>query len=174
MGIERTRTRWKLSGAASLGKLILVSWTGFLAGCETGKLLVLGQSPIAPGIYVGERECNSIFNGSESTESDTIRFTIDNDGLLVLNGETMHLGLVNTFATGAITQSSVIRAITITDDGFTIDWDTTTTVNGIVLSGYFLESWKAVDPDSFEFFSTHVVSSPGNLFMSECSSTMSR
>lgn len=155
-------------------RLFMMMLVGFLPGCDTGEFLIIGKSPITPGIYVGERVCASTFNGVESAETDTSRFTIDNDGLLVLNGETIHLGLVNTFATGASTQSSVIKAITVTNDGFTIDWDTTITINGTVLSGFVLESWKFVGPTSFEFLSTAVVSSPGNHFMSECLAIMDR
>ncbi len=153
--------------------LLIVS-AGLVGGCDTGEFLTLGSSPISAGIYIGERNCSSVLNNVESMDSDTIRFTIDNDGLLVLNGETIHLGLVNTFATGAVTQSSVIRSVTVTNDGFTIDWDTTLTVNGTAMSGYVLESFRSSDPDSFEFRSTYVVSSTGNSYISECLSILSR
>jgi len=152
----------------------MVALIATFGGCGTGSIAVIGQSPIAPGIYVGERKCTSDVNGSSSMNTDMARFTIDNDGLLVLHGETIHIGLVNDFQTGAAAQHSTIRAITVTADGFTIDWDTTITVNGAAVTGFVLESFKMKGSDSFEFRSSLTASSPGLVYREDCSAALAR
>lgn len=105
----------------ALATLSLVLGTTLLfGGCPSGQIIVQASS-IPPGLYIGDRECSSTINGEESTTVDSIRFTIDNNGLLVLNGETIHVGLANNFETGTFSQLSVIGAIAVSADGFTID-----------------------------------------------------
>ena len=90
----------------ALATLSLVLGTTLLfGGCPSGQIIVQASS----------------INGEESTTVDSIRFTIDNNGLLVLNGETIHVGLANNFETGTFSQLSVIGAIAVSADGFTID-----------------------------------------------------
>ena len=140
----------------------------------SGEINFVGQSPIAPGIYTGTRNCHDIVNGSSDDSSDSISFTIDNDGLLVLNGAAIHIGLVNTFATGAFTQSSTIKSITVTNDGFTIEWNTTWTVNGAKITGFTSETYKSLGPNTFEFDSSLYGSSSLYAFQESCSATVSR
>ncbi len=157
--------------------VLAVATTGIgliVCGCSAGTIAEIGKSPIGAGIYTGTRECTSTVNGQTSTQNDTIRFTIDNDGLLVLNGNTIHIGLVNEFDTGAASQSSVIQAITVTDDGFTIDWDTTLVVEGTTLTGFVLESFTTEGGDSVEFQSTLLASTSGVNYWSDCVSVITR
>lgn len=139
-----------------------------------GHIAFIGDSPIAPGIYTGECNCHSVVNGTESDHSSTSRFTIDNDGLLVLHGETIRFGLVNSFETGQFTQTSVIRAITVTNDGFTIDWDTTWMMHGSSVRGFILESFKALGPGTFEFRSSMTGTSAEYVLEESCTSTRRR
>jgi hypothetical protein len=161
--------------------VVLLTAVGMISGgCQQqrpspeGHIAFIGDSPIAPGIYTGECICHSALSGVESDDSDTARFTIDNDGLLVLHGESIRIGLVNSFETGQFTQTSVIKAITVTNDGFTLDWDTTWVICGSTLRGFVLESFKSVGPDRFEFRSSSTGTSETYILKESCASTMTR
>ena len=151
-----------------------------ISGCPAGVVpeesgtKVVAQSPIAAGIYVAERQCNGRINSSDYSTSDQVSFTIDNDGLLVLHGETIHVGLTNTFDTSEMTQSSVIKAIAVTADGFTIDWDLTLTISDIVSTGYVQEIYKVIDANSFEFRSTFFATATQFSYWDQCSAVFER
>lgn len=142
--------------------------------CSSGQVIIQ-QSSIPPGLYVGDRECNIRVNGEEQVDVDSQIVTIDNNGLAVVNGETIHVGLVDAVDGGSIMERSVIEAIAVSANGFTIDWDVTLVRDdGGSLGGYMLESYKALGPNTMEVRSTIFVSTEGLTIRGECVAVLSR
>ncbi|MCH8967969.1 MAG: hypothetical protein IIA66_02490 [Planctomycetes bacterium] len=114
-------------------------------------------------------------NGEEQVDVDSQIVTIDNNGLAVVNGETIHVGLVDAVDGGSIMERSVIEAIAVSANGFTIDWDVTLVRDdGGSLGGYMLESYKALGPNTMEVRSTIFVSTEGLTIRGECVAVLSR
>lgn len=96
-------------------------------GCSSN-IVVVGESPFAPGIYSGQSTCDTTVEANgivqdTSTSTSDFAMTISTAGLPVYDGKEVAPGVQNSQELGGSTLSYTVSAVTVADNGVLIDGD---------------------------------------------------